>query len=589
MENALEEIKRKVDIVEFIGGYIQVKKAGRNFKANCPFHQEKSPSFVISPDRQIWHCFGACGDGGDVVKFLMKWENITFYEALKELAHRYGIQLQKIDFEDKEWNQKDKLLRINTLANEYYQYILHSTTLGKKAMEYLLSRGLNTQIIKTFNLGYSPDSWDSLLKFLKKKQFSEADLVEAGVVVKNDTRGTCYDRFRGRLMFPIKDIRGNIIAFSGRLIEKGDDSAKYVNTPETPIYHKRESLFGIHLAADSIRKIGNVLLVEGEFDMITPYQHGISNVVAIKGSAVTKEQLTILKRLTTKITLALDSDAAGQEAMKRGIEEAERMEFDIHIVQFSEGKDPDEAVKNNLVAFKKEMEAPLPVYDFLINTAQKKYPNNDPFDKKKISDDIIPFVAGIRNPIVQSYYVKKLAHILEVSEESVQSALKKHYKLRYQKPFSSRLPQSAPGNRSEMLEKYIMSLLLQAETANDIYTKIVGLLEDDDFNQPSYQKIYKQAVAYRTNNPGGYQPQDFLKQLPAELQSVADQLFMYNSSSEEMKEFNLERTLYEIKRFSLKKKISKGLAQENGENEENGDLARYSQQLNEVEKKMAAL
>jgi DNA primase len=390
-------------------------------------------------------------------------------------------------------------------------------------------------------------------------------------------------------MFPIKDIRGNIIAFSGRLIEKGDDSAKYVNTPETPIYHKRESLFGIHLAADSIRKIGNVLLVEGEFDMITPYQHGISNVVAIKGSAVTKEQLTILKRLTTKITLALDSDAAGQEAMKRGIEEAERMEFDIHIVQFSEGKDPDEAVKNNLVAFKKEMEAPLPVYDFLINTAQKKYPNNDPFDKKKISDDIIPFVAGIRNPIVQSYYVKKLAHILEVSEESVQSALKKHYKLRYQKPFSSRLPQSAPGNRSEMLEKYIMSLLLQAETANDIYTKIVGLLEDDDFNQPSYQKIYKQAVAYRTNNPGGYQPQDFLKQLPAELQSVADQLFMYNSSSEEMKEFNLERTLYEIKRFSLKKKISKGLAQENGENEENGDLARYSQQLNEVEKKMAAL
>lgn len=310
MENQIEEIKSKVDIVEFIGGFITLKKAGRNFKAICPFHQEKSPSFVISPDRGIWHCFGACGEGGDVIKFLMKWENITFIESLKELAKKTGVKLtlNKISFEDKIWEKKERYLGMNQLASEFFHYILNKSDFGKKAREYLKSRLLNQAIIDKFELGYSPSSWDSLKLFLKKKKYEEEEMSENGLLVKSE-RGTYYDRFRGRLMFPLKDSRNNVLGFSGRILEGSEKEAKYVNTPETPIYHKRECLFGINLALEEIKKQKNVFIVEGELDMITPYQHGYSNFVAIKGTALTIEQLKLLKRYTDKLTLMMDADA----------------------------------------------------------------------------------------------------------------------------------------------------------------------------------------------------------------------------------------------------------------------------------------
>ncbi|MFA6533509.1 MAG: DNA primase, partial [Patescibacteria group bacterium] len=300
MENQIEEIKQKIDIVEFIGGFITLKKAGRNFKAVCPFHQEKSPSFVISPERGIWHCFGACGEGGDVIKFLMKWENITFIEALKELAKKTGVKLtlNKISFEDKIWQKKERFIGMNLLASEFFHYILNKTDFGKKASSYLKTRLLNQSIIDKFELGYSPSSWDSLKLFLKKKKYEEEEMFENGLVIKSE-RGSYYDRFRGRLMFPLKDSRGNVLGFSGRILSGGNEKeAKYVNTPETPIYHKRECLFGINLALEEIKKQKNVYIVEGELDMITPFQHGYSNFVAVKGTALTIEQLKLLKRYT---------------------------------------------------------------------------------------------------------------------------------------------------------------------------------------------------------------------------------------------------------------------------------------------------
>ncbi|MEK7177415.1 MAG: DNA primase, partial [Patescibacteria group bacterium] len=334
MENQIEEIKRKIDIVEFIGSFVTLKKVGRNFKAVCPFHQEKSPSFVVSPDRGIWHCFGACGEGGDSIKFLMKWENITFIEALKELAKKTGIKLilNKISFEDKIWQKKERYLGMNQLASEFFHYILSKTDFGKKASEYLKGRLLNKSIIDKFELGYSPSSWDSLKLFLKKKKYEEEEVFENGLLVKSE-RGSYYDRFRGRLMFPLKDSRNNVLGFSGRILSGGNDKeAKYVNTPETPIYHKRECLFGINLALEEIKKQKNVYIVEGELDMITPYQHGYSNFVAVKGTALTNEQLKLLKRYTDKITLMMDADVAGIESIKRGIDEAEKFDFEIRVV-----------------------------------------------------------------------------------------------------------------------------------------------------------------------------------------------------------------------------------------------------------------
>src|SRR3989338_2671402 len=287
MESVIEEIKKKIDIVALINSFIPIKKTGRNYKGLCPFHQEKSPSFVVSPDRQIWHCFGACQEGGDVIKFLMKWENITFIEALRELAEKAGVKLVKVNFEDKQWRKKEQIIGINTLATEFFEYILHKTKFGKKASEYLKHRCLDEKIIKKFQLGYAPSSWDSLLKFLKKKKYSEYEIFDSGLLVRSD-RGSLYDRFRGRLTFPIKDARGNVIGFSGRTLEETAKEAKYINTPETFLYHKRETLYGINLAKESVKKENNIILVEGEFDVILPHKLGIENIAAIKGSALTR-------------------------------------------------------------------------------------------------------------------------------------------------------------------------------------------------------------------------------------------------------------------------------------------------------------
>jgi len=412
MDNPIEEIKRKIDIVDFIGNFVALKKSGRNFKALCPFHQEKTPSFIVSPERQIWHCFGACQEGGDVIKFLMKWENITFYEALKELADKLGIKLKKIDFEDRVWKKKEKLFTINSLAAEFYHYLLTKHKIGEKALDYLKRRKINPKMVDVFTLGYSPSSWDSLLKFLKRKGYAEEEGYEAGLLVKSE-RGGFYDRFRQRLMFALKDPRGNILGFSGRIFaEEGE--AKYVNTPETPIYHKREALFGINLAKEAIKKHNQAILVEGEFDMISCFQEGINNVVAIKGSAVTREQLMLLKRYTNRLILSLDADLAGEETTKRAIADAENLDFDISVITFDFAKDPDEAIKKDPQKFKKIIQKPMPIYDFIIDFSLKKNQGKDAFSKKNIGDEVVPFIAEIKNPIVKSYYVKKLANVLEV-------------------------------------------------------------------------------------------------------------------------------------------------------------------------------
>ncbi len=420
MENPIEEIKKKIDIVEFIGSFITLKKAGRNYKAVCPFHQEKTPSFVISPERGIWHCFGACGEGGDVIKFLMKWENITFIEALRELAKKTGVKLNKISFEDKIWQKKEKYLGMNQIAGEFFHYILKKTAFGKKASQYLKNRALNQSIIDKFQLGYSPSSWDSLKLFLKKKKYEEEEIMENGLLIRSE-RGSYYDRFRGRLMFPLKDGRNNILGFSGRILDEKEKEAKYINTPETPIYHKRETLFGINLAKEEIKKKQNAFIVEGEFDMIIPYQFGFSNFVAVKGTALTNEQLMLLKRYTDKITLMMDTDPAGIESIKRGIDEAEKFDFEIRVVTIDYAKDPDEALKKDQTKFKKLIAKPMPIYDFLIETAKKKYPEETAFAKKKIGEEIIPMIEKITNPIVRTFYIKKLSNVLDVSEAVIEN------------------------------------------------------------------------------------------------------------------------------------------------------------------------
>lgn len=586
MNSTVDEIKKKIDIVEFIGNFVALKKAGRNFKGICPFHQEKTPSFVVSPDRQIWHCFGSCGDGGDAIKFLMKWENITFFEALKELAEKTGVKLKDVSFEDKMWEKKERLLRANQLAAEYFAYVLAKTDFGKKGLEYLKSRDINIKTIEVFQLGYSPQSWDSLFNFLKKKKFMESELLEAGLLVKNE-RGSVYDRFRGRLMFPIKDPRGNVIGFSGRSLDDKEKAAKYINSPESPIYHKRESLFGIQTARDAIKKEGNVFIVEGEFDVISPYQHGFENFVAIKGSALTREQLMLLKRYTSRATLALDADSSGEDAAKRGIEEAEKFDMELDILQFNFAKDPDEAVRADLPKFKKELKRHVPIYDFIIEFEQKKYPEEDAFSKKKIGDAVVPFIERITNPIIQSHYIKKLSDILEVSEGSVNELIRKYRQRRKQQSFiKSSYEKKESTDREKNLQTYLLSTVFQNEYPYDMIDAVFKVLAPSDFSYPAYEKLCDELLAYQKKNPKLFKLQDFLKGLSSELRAVFDELYLYSTYKGEEEE-NIDKLILEIKKLTLKRKIS-DLAKKDGDltKEEEKKVSDLSSALKDVEKKL---
>ena len=589
MENQIDEIKRKIDIAEFIGSFITLKKAGRNFKAVCPFHQEKSPSFVVSPDRGIWHCFGACGEGGDAIKFLMKWENITFIEALKELAKKTGVKLtlNKIGVEDKIWQKKERYLGMNQLAGEFFHYVFSKTDFGKKARDYLKTRLLNQSIIDKFELGYSPSSWDSLKLFLKKKKYEEEEMLENGLLVRSE-RGSYYDRFRGRLMFPLKDSRNNILGFSGRILEGNEKEAKYVNTPETPIYHKRECLFGINLAIEEIKKQKNVYIVEGELDMIMPYQHGYSNFVAIKGTALTNEQLKLLKRYTDKITLMMDADVAGIESIKRGIDEAEKFDFEIRVVTIDFAKDPDEALRKDPDKFKKLISKPIPIYDFLIEAAQKKYPEESAFSKKKIGEEIIPMIEKITNPIVRTFYIKKLAGVLEISENTVENLIgqlkrKKNQislnKIKYSKP--------TEDSRELTINKYVLSVLFQSEDASTIYKNVFEILKPEYFLHLSYEKIGQ--LFFKEMEKGTkFDINEFGKKLPDELRPIFDEIFLFASTDHNLSNESLDRLIHEIKKYYFKREIKKILAEEETEDKKK-QLKKLSENLKEVEKNLISL
>lgn len=585
MNNALEEIKKKIDIVDFISGFITLKKYGRNFKALCPFHQEKTPSLVISPDRQIWHCFGACQTGGDAISFLMKWNNLTFYEALKELAEKTGVALSKVDFEDKAWQKKERLLSLNHAVGEFYHYLLIAHQIGEKARAYLNLRGVNQKIINTFDLGYAPASWNSLFKYLIKKGFTSLEGVEAGVLIRSD-KGTFYDRFRKRIIFPLFNPNGQIIGFSGRTLENGG-GAKYVNTPETALYRKRETLFGIHKAKDSIKQKGVAIMVEGEFDMISCYKAGISHAVAVKGSAVTYDQLLLIKRYAQKIILCLDGDFSGQETTKKAIIDAEQLDFEINVVTLNPYKDPDEAITHNLSQFKKNIGNPLPLYDFIIDTSHRRHPRSDATSKKNIGDEVVPFLVTIKNPIVQSYYIKKVAQLLDVEPRSIESLMQK---IKRQKILRKRIPARLAikeKDRFDLMQKYILHRIFQEDNPSALLDAMQKIFHRGDFSILAYQKLLNELTIFLSQD-NTFEIQRFIQKLPTQLLPTFDEIILFDMSifDPEVDEKTITRTFYELKRLSLKKKISEEMRQENIVED---NIKTLMSGLSEVEKKLTVL
>lgn len=589
MESPVDEIKKKIDIIDFIGSFITLKKTGRNFRANCPFHSEKTPSFIVSPERQIWHCFGSCGEGGDIIKFLMKWENITFPEALRELAHKAGVTLKNITLEDRDFKKKERYFNMNLLASEFFEYILNKTKFGEKAKHYLKERAINDKIAEKFRLGYSPDSWDSLRLFLKRKKFEEEEMSENGLLVKSD-RGSYYDRFRGRLMFPLMDSRDRVMGFSGRTLNPDSKEAKYVNTPETPIYHKRETLFGINHAVEAIKKEKNVYVVEGEFDMITPYQKGFTNFVAVKGSALTAEQLMLLKRYTPKLTMVFDSDAAGGEAAKRGITEAEKLDMELAAVHFDFAKDPDEAARTDEVAFKKAITNPQPIYDFLLDQLIKKYSLTDPFGKKKIGDELMPYIERIGNPIVKSHYVKKLSQLLDVTESSLESLMARiRRKKKQSESYHEMAKKNQAESREEILEKYILSFIFQSESPYKPLGAVLAIMDINDLIIPSHRQIVEKLRESEGEFKNSFNLDKFVSRLEAPLKSIFDELYLFAASDVVLPGENIEKLAQELKRFSLKRQINAILAEEGRTGEKDKKLQELTSALKEVEKKIVSL
>lgn len=489
MSSQIDQVKEATSIVEIIGERISVHKAGSYYRALCPFHHESSPSFFIDENLGRYKCFG-CGESGDVFNFLQKYENLTFYESLELLAKRAGIELKGYSKNSQD-EKREILLEILSLANQYYHYLLTQHKLGKEAKDYLENRKINHQSIELFSLGFAPDMWDGLINFLhKKKKFQLDDLVEAGLVIKNP-RGRYYDRFRGRVMFPLRNHLGKVVGFSGRLLKESKKEGKYINTNETPLYHKSKMLFGYHELLSEIRKKKEVLIVEGEFDVISSAQIGINNIVAIKGSAFTIEQAKILKRVVNRVILCLDNDEAGLEATTRAIKILQSLDFEIRVLVFDQGKDPDELAHNNPHLYREKIKTSSSLYDFLIKLAVKKFGLQSIEAKKEIVDFLSIWFEGIKNAVEYDFYVEKLAEILKVRMESLkidlkQDNLKKQSK---NKPKKEEKVQKREISAREKLEIYALVLTLNCES--EFISKNIKNLTEFSWANPQIKLIIK--------------------------------------------------------------------------------------------------
>ncbi len=414
-EEKIEEVKNAADIVEVVSDYVILKKAGQNYSGLCPFHSEKYPSFTVSPVKQIFHCFG-CNTGGNVFNFLMRHDGLSFPESIRYLAKRYGIVLPERSLSkvmQQKIHEKEHLFGVNRKAMEFYQDVLFNRPQGKEARKYLHQRGMSKSIVENFNLGYAPPSWDSLLNHLQKNRLP-LDLIEkSGLVVPKKSKTGFYDRFRGRIIFPIFNLNQQVIGFGGRVLD--DALPKYLNSPETPLYNKRSSLYGLHRARNKCRETRSVYIVEGYFDLLALHQHGIENAAATLGTALTPNHIQLLKGFAEKIILVFDSDDAGIQASLRGVGIFIKEGVDARVILLPEGHDPDSYLSEfGSEAFQEQAKASLGVMPFLIMSAEKKHGRTIE-GKLKIINELTAPLASIEEDD-RKLYIKELSERLSIEE-----------------------------------------------------------------------------------------------------------------------------------------------------------------------------
>ncbi len=475
-EEIIEEVRQNNDVVDIISQYVHLTRKGRNYFGLCPFHNEKSPSFSVSPDRQIFHCFG-CGVGGNVYTFLMKIEGITFKEALESLAERANIQLPKLEnsADSAKEELKAKVYKVNEFTAEFYHQNLYKPT-AKIAQEYVKKRKFNNETLQAYKIGFS-GKFDELYKALKQQGFGEKEILESGLVNKNDN-GTYIDRYRNRLMFPICDVRGKVIAFGGRVLD--DSKPKYINSPENIVYSKGRHLFGLNVAKKDSKK--RILIVEGYMDVISLHQRGITNVVGALGTALTEQQGWLLRKTTEQVVLGFDADEAGQTAIVRSMKILQNMGCDMRVLQIEGAKDPDEyIVKFGEGRFKLAVENAISVVEFEVKNLKKGLNLENTVDKIKFLNEISKILSKVQNTIEREIYIEKIAKGYNISKEAIYAEVNK---LIYSQSKEDKVLESKEIRKIKPEEK------IQDEVDEDLKRRedtIIALLLDA--NKETFQKI----------------------------------------------------------------------------------------------------
>lgn len=589
MLNPIEEIKNRLDIVEVIGSYIKLQKAGANFRALCPFHSEKKPSFFVSPRLQIFKCFG-CGAGGDIFKFIMMIENVEFGDALRILAQKAGIEIEKVPLKLK--TERQKILDILEISCLFFEKQLEGEK-GKEVKEYLKKRGIGESSIQKWRIGYAPNSKKALLNFLLDRGFKTEEIKKTGLLFKKN--GEYFDRFRGRIMFPIFDFNSQVIGFSGRIFgerEKEKGVAKYVNTPNTLVFDKGKVLYGLNFAKKAIREKDFCVLVEGQTDCILVSQAGTENVVATSGTALTPYHLRVLKRHTSNLVIAFDMDVAGEGATKRGIDLAQMLDFNIKIILLPKEKDPADVVSEGKEKWEKYLNSAKDILTFYFETAFSNFDKNTPEGKKEIAKILLPVLKRIPNKIVQASWIQRLAKELKVKEEDIREELKK-VKIEREMTdlitFEEKLPEMKKKSKKELLEERVISLLIRKPDLIDLIKedfldffsekslKILNSLKEGILKKEE-KEISK--ILEKIEEKLGFEDKEFLRYLILKSEVEKEEI------KEPEKEMNF--CLKEIKREEIKKKLDE-LSFQIKEAEEKKDFEKLkilTEKFNNLSKKL---
>lgn len=520
--DGVEDVKSKLDIADIVGEYLPLKPAGSgSFRGLCPFHQEKTPSFFVNRPRQSWHCFG-CDQGGDVLSFVMQMEGMEFREALEHLATKAGVVLPAFDTHAA--SERKRLHAVNDMASKFFRAMLLQAPEAEQARAYAASRGIDELTGDLFRIGYAPRSWDALSNALKAKGVTDDELIRAGVSSRSD-RGGVYDRFRDRLMFTIQDIHGNVVGFTGRLMDANAKEAKYVNSPETSVYKKSAVLYGLDKAKGDIKSKDLAVICEGNMDVLSSHRVGISNVVCSSGTALTAEQLKLIQRFTKNLAIAFDQDAAGKEATLRGLDLARSQDFSIKIISLPQdaAKDPDEAVMKDPKLWEQAIHDAEDIMDWIFHSAFRSRQPTDADEKRKIAAEILPELKRIADPIVRDHWLRKLADALGSSREALMEAMARTASKPLQSPRADVIAQSQPRQRTrldEASERFLAFILLMP-----------SFLAKDDLPSPSvlpspYQGLYRTLKSLYDSGhfSGDTRPEDLNRVLDEQTQLLADQL-----------------------------------------------------------------